>query len=162
MGWWDTLTETVSGYFGGGAPEYFPHVPEAGYEYYDPSYGMEYMPHVPEAAYEYYDPSYGTEPWYGSLWGAFKEVLESPLLPAGLGLLAPTREKGALTAVAPPKRIAPGERQNYQMYTPYPRKDSGTTPIMPIPLGAAPGKGISPTILLIAAAGAAYFLLRGK
>jgi len=160
MGWWESLTEFFTGE---GIEAYDPYTDI----YISPTpepMPLEIFPSVPAAGYEYYDPAYGitegpgTEPWYQSLWGALsttgKELLKSPLLPTLL-----KKDTGGLQYQFPKLGITPAyDRQDAQLYTPYQRADTGSRPIT---VGAAPS-GISPMILLIGAGAVIFLMMRRK
>lgn len=138
--------------------EYFPSAPEAGYEYYEP-----YPETFPAPSYyeegAYYDSAYipEGEPWYGGLWGAFKEagtqLLKSPLLPSLI-----KRDRGGLQnqyRIGTPAYDLP-PRLDGQLTTPYPRQNTGSIPA-PIIKG-----GISPMILLLGAGAVVLLMMRRK
>ena len=154
MGWWDNITDYFSGGNGGGIDIDL----EGRYEVY----GHEVEP-APESfidlegRYEVYGHEVEGDPWYGSLWGAFKEagtqLVKSPLLPAIF-----RGDKGGLQANFPRLGMTPDyDRMDAQLYTPYPRKTTGSIPAPPAPRG-----GISPIILLIGAGAVVFLVMRRK
>jgi len=133
---------------------WFPLVPEAGYEYYDPAYGITQFPD-----------EYPRETSW-SLWDELKR-LAKPVLYTGERLF-----KIYLTGEADPNSLInqmetplkPGyglpmpEKKDFLPYTPYPRSDSGTSPA-PISIGGV--GGISPMIL-VGAALLMFLMMKGK
>lgn len=120
----------------------------------------EWFPRVPEAGYDVHEFGGG---WGESLWNKFKELVPTGLRAYEAYLKANPDKSGLVyrlpqaTAEALLKRER--ERKDYLIHTPYPRQTSGTTASPP--LIVKPGEGIPPA-LLIAGAIAAFLLLRKK
>lgn len=165
MGFWDWLKGTEPMFKG--EYEYFPKVPEAEYEYYEPphipSWEVEplpspyeispIIPHVPQAPYDY---PVTAPDWFGSLVGAFKEAGQ-------MVLKAPIWKKDSLQASyrigTPGYDIDKPDPKDARLFTPYPRQDTGTKPA---PISIAPSGGISPMILLVGIGAIVLLMMKGK
>ena len=131
----------------------------------DPGIGLEYYPisypaqEDPGIGLEYMPPDTGQD-WKGSLWDFLKGTAKAGISAYTRYLTKPSDPKTLLSQYPEQEDPPIGLVPNWQMATPYPRKDSGSIPSFPV---ISAGGGVSPTILLIGVGALAFFFfMKGK